>query len=301
MGATDDGELSRDLDGILLVVRDNAVRHHELEAAVGGNRQPAAGEVGAGDWKARLLVVLGYQFLLAVAAHVRGVPQLALHFLGHEHGAGCEDAEHGDGAPGERRLVVPRHVEKEQVPLGPGHAEDDVEAVVETDVDVVRRIVVAAADLHLGARPLMDTGGDVVPERRRRADEAAGLERAAARPVRARLLVGPHLVVERPRGAAVGDVAARDAGGLHHALHGVAAAVPAGGDAASVALAAGDRDEFVTARRAHHHVPVTAHEDGGLQRQEAQDAVQGAGVLHRRAAMLLHPAVFLVLHPRSVQ
>jgi hypothetical protein len=121
--------------------------------------------------------------------------------------------------------------------------------------------------------------GEVEQELCRGGGEAARLVGAPTRRVRAHPGVGVAAVVDRPGATAVGGVWSRDADGLDQPLHGVAPAEPAGG-AAEVAPAAAAGLELVAARRAHH-VANVALEDGGLQRQEADSAVQGVGVLHR--------------------
>lgn len=104
-----------------------------------------------------------------------------------------------------------------------------------------------------GTRPSMSVG-EVLEERRRRANKAAGHAGAAARRVGTRLRVRVPGMVRRPENAAVDGVRAGDPDGVHHLLHSEAAA-EAGSSAAHVALVR--RCQLAAARRAQN-VPHVA-------------------------------------------
>jgi len=124
----------------------------------------------------------------------------------------------------------------------------------------------------------VDAGvGEVDQERLHPADdETAGVAGAPPGRVRALLAVGLLAVVGRPGRAAVGRVRARDAGGLHHAFHGVAPAEATGG-AATAHMAPALVLEPVTARRAQYMPHVTLHAGRKGSSTFAQDPINYLG------------------------
>jgi hypothetical protein len=91
--------------------------------------------------------------------------------------------------------------------------------------------------------------GEVVQERGCRADKATCVAGAVARRVLARLAVAMLVIVGRPDCAAVDDIWAWEADGLHQLLHGIAPAVATSGHATHMALAIASDLELVTTHR----------------------------------------------------
>lgn len=101
-----------------------------------------------------------------------------------------------------------------------GAGEDEVEAIVEANAE-------GAYALACGLAGPAVRAGEVVQERRHRADESTCLTRAMARRVRAHQAVAFLIMVGQPHGTAMGSMRAWDSDGLHQILHAMAPAVDA--------------------------------------------------------------------------
>ncbi|TVU17717.1 hypothetical protein EJB05_33768, partial [Eragrostis curvula] len=132
---------------------------------------------------------------------------------------------------------------------------EEVEAVVEADAEPARFV---GSVLLGGARPAVCAAEVVQESRIHVADESTVFAGAGVWRVRTRLAVALLVTVGRHGSAAIGGIRARDADGLHQALHRVAPSVATGDvDAAQVALAGAH--ELVVARRAHNMSNIALH------------------------------------------
>jgi hypothetical protein len=158
-------------------------------------------------------------------------------------------------------MRLPHHVQQEQVQDAVGGAVSNkkVETVVEADDEFVLILILISgrSPNHGGTRPGAVHSFEVVHKHGNCTDKATGLAGTVAWPVRTRLVMAVLVVVGSPGGTAVGGIRAREADGLHQALHGMAPSVTTGDDAADMALASGL--ELVTAHQTRNMTQFALH------------------------------------------